>query len=437
MRGIIACDVTSGSDTSSALNITSIAPYVAIFRCDEPEVQVCRMKKQSIVLILVVSHVLAMVAGAAAAVVAIRIHEKRTSEAPPPQPPKQLAVSVEVGEVGRGPVRETVRYVGSVEAYDSVTVLPKVTGILESIGVDIGDSVSKGDILATIDDAEFVQRLEQAKANLKLAEAKLARSRINLVSAEREYTRTESLVNDGLTPEQQLDLSAAQRDGASADVDFAEADVARTRAALSEAQINLENTRIAAQMSGYVDKRRVDAGTLVSPTTPLCTIVSTNPAIVVVNVPENDISLLQVDGLAAVKVGAGDVEYQARVKRIAPTVDVTTRTILAELVVPNAEGALRPGMYADVLLVAREKADALLVPEEALIRLNGQTDVLRVVEDVAQTTHVTLGIIGEGYVEVIDGLEEGELVVTKGQYVVKDGDPVRHASSEEEPSEAT
>jgi RND family efflux transporter MFP subunit len=388
------------------------------------------MKKLLVILVVIV-----LVAGAVI-LVAVRVNAKRSSKNTQKGPPTQLAVSVEVAEVGRGAVRETVRYVGSVEAYDSVTVLPKVTGILKSMEVDIGDAVSKGDLLATIDDAEFVQRLEQAKANLKVAEARLERNRINLVSAEREYVRTESLVNDGLTPEQQLDLAATQRDGASADVDFAEADVARTQAALSEAQINLENTRIAAQMSGFVDKRRVDAGTLVSPTTPLCTVVRTNPAIVVVNVPENDISLLQVDGLAAVKVGADDVEYQARVKRIAPTVDVTTRTILAELVVPNAEGALRPGMYADVLLVAREKADALLVPEEALIRLNGQTDVLRVVDDIARTTRVTLGIIGEGYAEVIDGLEEGELVVTRGQYVVKDGDPVRHASSEEEPSEA-
>jgi RND family efflux transporter MFP subunit len=385
--------------------------------------------------LLVILVVIVLVAGAVI-LVAVRVNAKRSSKNTQKGPPTQLAVSVQVAEVGRGPVRETVRYVGSVEAYDSVTVLPKVTGILESIGVDIGDSVSKGDLLATIDDAEFVQRVEQAKANLKLAEARLERNRINLVSAEREYARTETLVNDGLTPEQQLDLAAAQRDGASADVDLAEADVARTQAALSEARINLENTRIAARMSGYVDKRRVDPGTLVSPTTPLCTIVSTNPAIVVINVPENDISLLQVDGLAAVKVGAGEVEYQGRVKRIAPTVDVTTRTIVAELVVPNAEGALRPGMYADVLLVAREKADALVVPEESLIRLNGQTDVLRVVDDVARTTRVTLGIIGEGYIEVIDGLEEGELVVTRGQYVVKDGDPVRHASSEEKPSEA-
>ena len=387
------------------------------------------MKK--LVPVIIIVALLLVVAG-----VAIRVYAKRGSKNNPSGPPMQLAVTVQVAQVERGPIRETVRYVGSVEAYDSVTVLPKVTGILESMEVDIGDFVSKGDLLATIDDAEFAQRVEQAKANLKLAEARLQRSRINLASAERELARTGALVSEDLAPEQQLDLAAAQRDAARADVDLGDAEVARAGAALNEAQINLDNTRIVAQLSGYVDKRRVDPGALVSPATPLCTIVRTEPAKVVINVPENDIPLLKVGQAGVVKVGADDLEHHGQISRIAPTVDIATRTTMAELIVPNATGALRPGMYADVLLVAREKADALNVPEAAIIRRNGQTDVLRVVDDVARTTRVTLGILGEGRAEVIDGLEEGDTVVTKGQYIVKDGDRVRYQSAAEQAPEA-
>ncbi len=386
------------------------------------------MKK--LVPVIIIVALLLVVAG-----VAIRVYAKRGSKNNPSGPPMQLAVTVQVAQVERGLIRKTVRYVGSVEAYDSVTVLPKVTGILESMEVDIGDSVSKGDLLATIDDAEFAQRVEQAKANLKLAEARLQRSRINLASAERELARTGALVSEDLAPEQQLDLAAAQRDAARADVDLGDAEVARAGAALNEAQINLDNTRIVAQLSGYVDKRRVDPGALVSPATPLCTIVRTDPAKVVINVPENDIPLLKVGQAGVVKVGADDLEHHGQISRIAPTVDIATRTTMAELIVPNAEGTLRPGMYADVLLVAREKADALNVPEAAIIRRNGQTDVLRVVDDVARTTRITLGILGEGYAEVIDGLEEGDTVVTKGQYIVKDGDRVRYQSAAEQAPE--
>jgi len=392
------------------------------------------MKKLAVVLIIV------LLAAAGVAIGSAKLRPKDGSTGTPSTsmpPMMKMAVTVEVAEVERGPVRESVRYVGSVEAYESVVIIPKVTGILESIKVDIGDRVSKDDLIATIDDADFAQRLEQVKASLKLAEAQHERSRINLDSAGREFERTEALVRAGLVPEQQLDLAAAQRDSARADVDLAEATVNRARAALDEAKINFDNTRIAARLSGYIDKRRVDPGALVSPTTPLCDIVKTDPAKVVINVPENDVPLLEVGRPTVVKVGRGSIEYEGEIERIAPTVDVATRTTVTEIAVPNAEGKLRPGMYADVLLVVREKSDALIVPEQALVRGNGQTNVLRVEDGVAHACRVTVGILGEGWAEVLDGLQENDVVIVKGQYLVRDGERVRYASDEELTAEAT
>ncbi len=392
------------------------------------------MKKLVVVLIIV------FLAAVGVAVGSGKLKSKDGSTGTPSAsvpPMMKMAVTVEVGRVERGPVRETVRYVGSVEAYESVTILPKVTGILETIEVDIGDRVSKGDVIATIDDADFAQRLEQVRASLKLVEAQHERSRISLESAEREFERTEALVRLGLVPEQQLDLAATQRDAARADVDLAEATVNRARAALDEAKINFDNTRIAARLSGYIDKRRVDPGALVSPTTPLCNIVKTDPAKVVINVPENDVLLLEAGRPAVVKVGRGGVEHKGEIKRIAPSVDVATRTTVTEIAVPNAEGALRPGMYADVFVVVREKGDALLVPEEALVRGNGRTNVLRVEDDVAHVCRVTLGVVGGGQAEVLDGVEEGDVIIVKGHYLVRDGDRVRYASDEEQIAEAT
>jgi len=387
------------------------------------------MKKPALILLVVV---------VAAIGVGIGVSAKRGSRNAPPMPSlMDMPVTVEVVTVGRGPIRESVRYYGSVEAYESVTILPKVTGILETIAFDVGDRVSKGDLIATIDDAEFLQRLEQAKANLKLAEARLERSRINLASAEREFARSEALVTEGLVPEQQLDLARVERDAGRADVDLAEAEVVRARAALDEAQINYDNTRIVAALSGYVDKRRVDPGTLVSPSTPLCTIVTIDPAKVVLNVPESDISLLQIGRPAVVKVSGAASKHEGRIERVAPTVDAATRTTMAEIIVPNAAGALRPGMYADVVLVAREKSDALIVPEEALVRGNGQTSVLRVVDGTARASRVRLGIVGDGRAEVLEGVEEGDVVIVKGQYLVDDGDRVRIASPAEATAEVT
>jgi RND family efflux transporter MFP subunit len=335
-------------------------------------------------------------------------------------------VTVEVARVERGPIRHTVQYVGSAEPYESVRVVPKITGILTSLPVQIGDWVNEGDLIATIDEAEYAQRLDQARANLGLAEARLVRSRINLQLAERELARVESMADEGLTSDQQLDQVTTQRDGARADVQLAEADVTRARAAYDEARINFENTRITARLAGSIDKRQVDPGTLVSPTTVLCTIVRTNPAKVVLNVPEAEIGLLRVGAQAVVTAAAGTVEILGVVERVAPTVDPATRTMTAEIVVPNSAGALRPGMYADVTLLIEEKPDVVLVPEQALVRREDQTEVFRVVDGTARSTPVSVGIATEGAAEVVDGLTAGDLVVVRGQYLLNDGDPVRY-----------
>jgi len=351
--------------------------------------------------------------------------------------PEQLAVTVEIAQVERGPVRETIRYVGSVNASESVTILPKVTGMLEAIEVDTGDEVAKGDLIALIDDDEFVQRAEQAKANLKLAEARLERARITLAAAEREFERVKNLADQGLETDQQLDTATVQRDGARSDVHLAQAEIERARAALDEAEINLAHTRIKAPFNGFIDKRRVDPGSLLSASTPICTVVMIDPVEVIINVPENDIHLLHVGRTAIVRAGGMDTEHIGRIERVAPTVDVATRTTTAEVVVPNGAGLLRPGMYADVLIVAGEKSDALIVPEAALVRRDERTEVMRVIDDVAHATHVTLGIVGEGRAEVLDGLEENDVVIVKGQYLVDDGDPVRYPSTEKAGTEAT
>ncbi len=337
-----------------------------------------------------------------------------------------FAVSVEVAAVERGPIRHTVRYVGSAEPYESITMLPKVTGILTSFSVQIGDSVNEGDLIATIDEAEYAQRLDQARANLGLAEARLERSRINLQLAERELERVASMAEQGLTSDQQLDQVTTQRDGARADVQLAQADVTRARAAYDEAAINLDNTRILARLTGSVDKRHVDPGALVSPTTPLCTIVRTDPAKVVVNVPEAEIGYLRVGSEALVTAAAGTIELNGRVGRVAPTVDMATRTMTAEIVIPNGDGALRPGMYTDVELLIEEKPDVVLAPEQALVRREGRTEVFRVDDGVAHSVAVEVGIIADGKAEVREGLAGGDVVVVRGQYLLNEGDHVQY-----------
>lgn len=334
------------------------------------------------------------------------------------------AVKVGVVLVERRPLRETMDYAGSVEATETVTIASKVTGIVQQITVDLGDHVTQGDTLVVIDDGEFMQRLKQAKANLQLSEAQLERSRITQQLAEREYERAERLAGQGLGTDQAMDSATAFRDTSSAEIDLAKADVARMRAAVEEAQLGVENTRIVSPMDGYVQARRVDPGALASPTMPLLVLVKIDPAKVVVHIPESDILLAEKGREALVSVAGGRLQFNGRVERVAPTLDIATRTTLVEIKVPNADGRLRPGMSADVAIVAREDPAALVVPEDALVLQQDRMMVFVVKGDIARMVPVQIGIQQHGMVQIVEGLEESDLVIVKGQFLVRDGSEV-------------
>lgn len=334
------------------------------------------------------------------------------------------AVKVGVVLVERRPLRETMEYAGSVEATETVSIASKVTGIVQQITVDLGDHVTQGDTLVVIDDGEFMQRLKQAKANLQLSEAQLERSRITQQLAEREYERAERLAGQGLGTDQAMDSATAFRDTSSAEIDLAKADVARMSAAVEEAQLGVENTRIVSPMDGYVQARLVDPGALASPTMPLLVLVKIDPAKVVVHIPESDILLAEKGREALVSVAGGRLQFNGRVERVAPTLDIATRTTLVEIKVPNADGRLRPGMSADVAIVAREDPAALVVPEDALVLQQDRMMVFVVKGDTARMVPVQIGIQQHGMVQIVEGLEESDLVIVKGQFLVRDGSEV-------------
>lgn len=334
------------------------------------------------------------------------------------------AVKVGVVLVERRPLRETMEYAGSVEATETVSIASKVTGIVQQITVDLGDHVTQGDTLVVIDDGEFMQRLKQAKANLQLSEAQLERSRITQQLAEREYERAERLAGQGLGTDQAMDSATAARDTSSAEIDLAKADVARMSAAVEEAQLGVENTRIVSPMDGYVQARLVDPGALASPTMPLLVLVKIDPAKVVVHIPESDILLAEKGREALVSVAGGRLQFNGRVERVAPTLDIATRTTLVEIKVPNADGRLRPGMSADVAIVAREDPAALVVPEDALVLQQDRMMVFVVKGDTARMVPVQIGIQQHGMVQIVEGLEESDLVIVKGQFLVRDGSEV-------------
>jgi membrane fusion protein (multidrug efflux system) len=170
----------------------------------------------------------------------------------------------------------------------------------------------------------------------------------------------------------------------------------------------------------------VDAGALVSPSTPLLNLVHTETLKIIANVLEKDIPLLKVGVKARIRVESypGKI-FEGRVERINSSLDLSTRTLQAEIYIPNLDRSLKPGMFSNVEVVLLEKPRALVIPREAVIEAGSKMSVWVVEGKQAFERLITLGFEQDRMVEVLKGLNEGDQIVIKGQHLIKDGSAIQ------------
>jgi RND family efflux transporter MFP subunit len=230
-----------------------------------------------------------------------------------------------------------------------------------------------------------------------------------------------------LLPRQTLDDAEARYQAASAQLDLARAQFDQAGARLEELRINLANTRIVSPVDGFVGRRNLDAGGYASANTPVASVVDIRYVRMVVNLVERDIRRIQAGIPADVEVDAYPGEtFKGRVARIAPVLNPQTRTAEMEIEVPNQDFRLKPGMYSRVLLTVARRDDALVVPRNALVDIDGQRGVFTLEGDSRQVRFqpVELGLQNQEQAEVRSGLNHGERVVTTGAAALKTGDTV-------------
>lgn len=349
--------------------------------------------------------------------------------------PPERAVAIEVAVAERQPLRETITYPGSIMADETVSISPRVSGIIREIYVDIGDYVEVGTPLVKIDDAEFAERVKQAEANLRLAEAQLKKGETQVELTRRAYERVQQLALNGVSMLQELDNAEAAYQSALAEIEVVNADMSRLRAALEEAQLDVRDTRIESPLAGWVQERHADPGALATSASTILTIVDIDPAQVLVYVPERELSLADLGRQAYVShQRRGDTIHEGVISRVAPSLSMTTRTTEVTIEVENPDRVLRPGMSVDVTLVAREEPNALVIPTKALIFQGGASGVYRVIDGRAYLATVETGIDQEGLIQITSGIEAGDVIVSKGQYLLKDGQPVLYGEQTVKPT---
>ncbi len=354
------------------------------------------------------------------------------------------ATPVTVEEVQAGKLDVSVNYTGAIYPYTEVTVYPRVAGQLSNYEIYPGDRVSAGQTLATLDALERVSQTGEAEATaLALrsdvqatrAEVEEQRQQIDQVQADLEYLRLQrdrfaSLTAAGATPQDQYDLLVSQVDakesmlqGAYAKLDRLQAQVTSDQALAYRAEAQLEGasafesyTQITSPISGVVQERMADPGVVVQPGTGIFKIGDYQQVRLRANVAQQDASRIRTGTPIVANIpgteSAGVVRGQ--VTSIFPQTDMTTRTVTIEAVVDNPNGQLLSGQFVNMEIITEQRANALSVPTAAVTEFNGESAVWVVNGETAQRKSVTTGLASSDRIEIKDGLEAGERVITSG-----------------------
>jgi RND family efflux transporter MFP subunit len=335
---------------------------------------------------------------------------------------------VEVAQIQRGPITLQRTFSGALEATAEFVVAPKVSGRVERLGVDLADTVKRGQIVAELDNDEYLQAVVQAEAELEVAKANLVEAGSALEIAIRGFRRNEKLRQTGVASESQFDAAKADQLAKQAQLEVARAQVTRAQASLETAKIRLGYTKVSADWTGgdrqrVVAERYVDEGETVSANTPLLAIVELDPINGVIFVTEKDYTRLQRGQAASLTTDAYPGElFQGRIERIAPVFRQTTRQARVELTIQNPRHRLKPGMFIRATVVLDRVAEATIVPQQALTTRNDRTGVFVIDEDSQSVAwrEVKVGI-REGERVQVQGKGLTGRVVTLGQQLLDDG----------------
>lgn len=341
------------------------------------------------------------------------------------------AVPVEVAAIERGPIEHVRTFTGTLDPKAEFVVAPKVSGRIDRLNVDLADMVTRGQRVAKLDDAEYVQAVAQAQAEFAVARANLAEAENLLNIADRELKRVGKLRARGVASDSQHDTAQADQLAKQARVEVTRAEVTRSQAALEMARIRLGYTDVNAGWRGgneqrVVAERYVDEGETVAANAPLLRIVEMNPIIAVFYVTERDYTLLRTGQAVTLRTDAHPGEaFAGRIARIAPVFRETTRQARVEVGVDNPALRLKPGMFVRATVVLDRVDDATIVPEQALVRRDGRDGVFVIADDgkTASWREVAVGFRHDDRAQVTgDGLTTQ--VVTLGQQLLDDNSSI-------------
>jgi membrane fusion protein, multidrug efflux system len=312
------------------------------------------------------------------------------NEGPPPMP-------VEVAVARTDTVVDAILATGQIEAVQSIELRPEVEGRIAEILVREGAVVAQGTPLFKVDDAELRAQVARAEADRDLAQQSLA--------------RTKDLLD--------------QKASSQSELERADATARSNEAQLALLKVRLARTTVRAPFAGVVGQRSVSLGDYVTTDTRLLSLQTVSPQRAVFQVPERYADQLKMGQQVTFRVAAlRGQEFIGRVDFVDPVVQLPGRTITVKAVTPNPKRTLQSGMFIEARLATAVRPNAVVIPEDAIVALQGSSFVWVVNQGKATRRQVDLGVRTPGFVEARSGVEAAEQVVVGGQERLAEGAPV-------------
>jgi RND family efflux transporter MFP subunit len=347
-------------------------------------------------------------------------------------PPRQ----VKTAKVTEMPIGETVTVNGTLAAFDRVTVGMKVPGRLQTITVDLGSVIHKGQSIAQLEQQDYNLRVQQAEAALAQARARLGLSpdgSDDRVTAEQTGTvrQAKAVMDDAKLKHDRAAKLVAQGVVSRAELDTAESDykvalsryqdaleeirnrqglLAQRRSELALAKQQLADTILYAPMDGVVQEKKASVGEYLAAGAPVVDIVRINPLRLRAEVPERESHSIRTGQSVRVTVEGDANSYLGNIKRLSPTIGEQNRVLVVEADVAN-NGSLRPGAFVRAEIVTNQSNTAVTVPINAIVTFAGIDKVILVEDGKAVEKAVTTGRRGPDWVEIKAGVSVGQTVV--------------------------
>ena len=310
--------------------------------------------------------------------------------------PKELPIPVAVQAAATGSISSYYTATATLEVEKEAQVLARVTGIVLSLAVEEGDTVSRGSSLLLVDNDEYRLKVNQAAAsttNLKSRLARLKKIAANLVSIE--------------------------------EVETAENDLAMAEAAEGLARLNLSYTNVTAPFTGRVVKRLTDVGQNVTIGTPLFILADFDPLLARVHVPAKEFRKLRTEQKVELVLDSNRKRLRGIITLVSPTIDPSTGTIKVTVEVAEYPPETRPGDFAEVQIVTESHHGSTLVNKSAVITDKGDQIVYVATGDVGERRIVDVGFTDHAHAEILSGVQPGDRIVIKGQRSLKHGSALK------------